>query len=148
MAFKNEYVPPLEQETSEFFRQARETLRTGYSQYDAWTVDREREMVLLYRGSGHSMEDRNEEAWSFIDRKGRYFICTTLLSKCEVSPDEIAISRSFSFMTGGDRIAPNPATVACIKEALNEHSRRYLFDLEHYKFCQLKVVDAVTGKEI
>jgi hypothetical protein len=40
MAFKNEYVPPLEQESSGFLKKARETLRTGYSKYDAWTVDR------------------------------------------------------------------------------------------------------------
>jgi len=52
MAFKNEYVPPLEQETSEFLKKARETLRTGYSKYDAWTVDRERDMVLFRRGGG------------------------------------------------------------------------------------------------
>lgn len=50
MAFKNEYVPPLEQETSEFLKKARETLRTGYSKYDTWTVDRERDMVLFRRG--------------------------------------------------------------------------------------------------
>jgi len=30
MAFKNEYVPPLEQETSEFLKRAREILRTGH----------------------------------------------------------------------------------------------------------------------
>ena len=52
MAFKNEYVPPLEQETSEFLKKARETLRTGYSKYDAWTVDREKDMVLLFVGGG------------------------------------------------------------------------------------------------
>lgn len=50
MVFNNEYVLPPEQETSGFLKKAREILRTGYSKYDAWTVDREREMVLLHRG--------------------------------------------------------------------------------------------------
>lgn len=52
MVFNNEYVLPPEQETSGFLKKAREILRTGYSKYDAWTVDREREMVLLHRGGG------------------------------------------------------------------------------------------------
>lgn len=49
MAFKNEYVLPLDQEeASEFWNKARITLRKGYSKYDMWTVDRERDMVLVY----------------------------------------------------------------------------------------------------
>lgn len=52
MTFKNEFVPPLEQETSEFLKKAREILRTGHTNYDQWTVDREREMVLFRRGGG------------------------------------------------------------------------------------------------
>ena len=59
MVFKNEYVPPLEQETSEFLKNAREMLRTGYSKYDAWTVDREKDMVLLYVGGGRDLESAN-----------------------------------------------------------------------------------------
>ena len=46
MAFKNEYVPPLEQETSEFFRKAQRALDVMSERRSKWTVDREQEMVL------------------------------------------------------------------------------------------------------
>jgi hypothetical protein len=146
MAFKNEYVPPLEQETSEFLKKAREILHTGYSKYDKWTVDRERDMVLLSRGGGHSIEDHNKEIWSFLDQKGKYFICTERLSQTEISPEEIAITRSFSYMTGGDDIAPDAGTIACVKEALREYKDWGV--VSDYQRCQLTLIDARTGREI
>ena len=147
MAFKNEYVPPLEQETSEFFKKARETLRTGHSKYDQWTVDREREMVLFRRGGGHSMESANEEYWSFVVADREHHVDTEVLAKSEVAPTEIAITYSVSFR-GDPGLYPDARTIACLKEALRERSRRHLFDLEHYAHCHLKVTDATTGKEI
>lgn len=148
MAFKNEYVLPLEQETSEFFRKARETLRTGYSKFDTWTVDRERGMVLFRRGGGHSMESKDEDYWSFIDGKGYYLCDTTLLSKTVSLPDEIETTRSIGFQRGEKISDPNAETVAHIKEALREHQRAHLFNLEAYQRSRLTLIDAVTGKEI
>lgn len=53
MAFKNEYVPPQEQETSEFLKQAQKTLKHASAELrSTWTVDRERDMVLFRRGGG------------------------------------------------------------------------------------------------
>lgn len=146
MAFKNEYIPPLEQEISEFLKNARETLRTGYSKYDAWTVDRERDMVLFRRGGGHSMESKDEDYWNFIDRKGKYYICTTLLSKSETAPEELAITRSFHHMTGGGDSVPHIETLGCIKEALSEYKDWGV--ISDYKRCQLTLIDVITGKEI
>lgn len=97
MTFKNEYVPPLEQETSEFFKKARETLRTGHSKYDSWTIDRERDMVLFRRGGGNSMESKDEAYWSFIVADREHDVDTNRLEKSEVAPKEIAITYSVSF---------------------------------------------------
>lgn len=150
MAFKNEYVPPLEQENSEFLKKARETLRTGYSKYDAWTVDREHDMVLQYVGGGREMESANLGIWEFIDRKGYYSFTTEQLEKHEPSPNEIAITYKFGRpFTGTPPYAlPDAETLRHIKEALQEYARRHLFNLEHYRQCQLTWVDAETGKGI
>lgn len=76
MAFKNEYVPPLEQETSEFFRRAQKTLNVMAERRSKWTVDREREMALVHEGRGREIEDANHDLWGFIDRKGYYVFST------------------------------------------------------------------------
>ena len=148
MVFKNEYIPPMNEEASEFFRKARETLRTGFSKYDAWTVDRERDMALVHRGGGHSPESKDEDYWSFVDRKGYYLCDTTLLSKTQSSPEEIAITQSISFQSGGNLSDPDAETVTCIKDALRERGRWHLLNPEAYKRCQLTLIDANTGKEI
>ncbi|MDP2962142.1 MAG: hypothetical protein Q8N54_05230 [Sulfurimicrobium sp.] len=93
------------------------------------------------------MESAGEDYWDFLDHKGKYSINTELLSKSEISPEEIAITRSFSYVIGPGRIAPDTETIACIKEALKEYSRSYLFNLEHYKRAQLTLIDS-NGKEI
>lgn len=146
MAFKNEYVPPLEQETSEFFRRAQKTLNVTSERRSKWTVDRDREMALVRLGSGHSEEDKNHDIWKFIDRKGTYFLGTELLSAQEISPEEIAITRSFYYMTGGGDIAPDAETIAAIREALEEY--KDWGALSDYKRCRLTLIDARTGKEI
>jgi len=80
MAFKNEYVPPLEQETSEFLKEARETLRTGYNKNDAWTVDRENNRVLDRTGCGHEIDNRDEEYWEYLDGDECYGFTTKELN--------------------------------------------------------------------
>lgn len=147
MAFKNEVVPPLEQETSDFFKKVQEVLHASHTGYTFWTVDRERNMVLRHMGGGHSMEAANEDYWSFITVSREYRIDTKLLAKAEISPDVIAMTRSISYR-GVLSHYPEPEIIACIKEALQEYSRRYMFTLEHYKRCQLRLIDATTGKEI
>jgi hypothetical protein len=149
MAFKNEYVPPLEQETSEFFKKARETLRTGYTNYDRWTVDREREMVLIHEGSGREIESANHDLWAYVDHKGHYVFSTERLSQARVSPEEVAITYRLNGFWGGERYStPDPASLAWIKEAMREYGRWHLFDPEAFKRSQLALIDGRTGKEI
>lgn len=147
MAFKNEYIPPLEQETSEFLKNARETMRAGYYERDKWTVDREREMVLKFVSSGHEMESAHQGIWRFMDRKGYYAFTTEELKKQEISPDEIAITYELGLFTGSSPyVLPDAETIACIKEALSEYKDWGV--ISDYKRCQLTLIDARTGKEI
>ncbi|MDO8892009.1 MAG: hypothetical protein Q7V00_09220 [Sulfurimicrobium sp.] len=91
------------------------------------------------------MESAGEDYWGFLDHKGKYSINTELLSKSEISPEEIAITRSFSYVIGPGRIAPDTETIACIKEALREHKDYGV--ISDYKRCQLTLIDS-NGKEI
>lgn len=149
MTFKNEYILPIDQETSEFAKQARRTLNTGHSQFDAWTIDRERELILMFRGTGREVETANQESWVYLDATGKYSVYTDLLSKTEVSTHEIAITRSLrGCVSSVGALVTTSETIACIKEAIREYSRIFLFNLEHFNKCQLILVDATSGKEI
>ncbi len=141
MAFKNEYVLPLEQETSEFFIRAQKTLNASSKRRSKWTVDRERNMVLFRQGGGHSLDSANEDYWSFMDCKGKYSFTTWLLSESEVSSEEIAIKRQI----GLEASPPDAETIACIKEALREHKDYGV--ISDYKHCQLTLIDS-NGKPI
>ena len=146
MTFKNEYVPPLEQETSEFFSRAQKILSVMAEKRSKWTLDREREMVLVLKGSGHEIENAHRDLWGFIDRKGYYVFGTDRLSKTEVSPEEIAITYKMRGFWQGQRYSsPDTETIACIKEALCERKDWGL--LSDYKRCQLTLIDS-NGKEI
>ncbi len=141
MAFTNEYVPPVEQESSEFFRQARKTLSVMAEMRSKWTVDREREMALVNEGSGRELESANHNLWSFLDRKGFYVFSTEQLSKIEVSPDEVAISRRLNGFWAGERYSqPDKDTLARIKEALREYNDWGV--VSDYKRCQLTLIDS------
>lgn len=147
MAFKNEYIPPIEQETSEFFKKARGILNTGHSQHDKWTVDRSNEMVLFIRGGRKEVEDFNRDTWRFLDAGGEYWITTECLHKKEISPDVIAISYKILGVVKDEKlISPNLETLLNVKEALRERKDWGL--LSQYKECQLTLVDGTTGKEI
>ncbi len=147
MAFKNEYVPPLDQETSEFFRKARETLRTGYSKHDRWTIDREREIALVHEGSGREVESANHDRWAYIDRKGYCVFSTERLLKAEVSSEEVAITHRLNGFWEGERFSvPDAGSLFCIKEALREFKDWGL--LSDYRRCQLTLIDGRTGEEI
>ena len=147
MAFKNEYIPPLEQETSEFLKEARLKLRTGHSKHDDWTVDREDDMVLQYRGCGHEdKEAAKTEYWQFIDCEGLYCFDTYLESKIDISETEVAIKRRISFppTSGFDR--PDADTIAKIKEALRV--TKDFGVISKYESCQLVLVDTFSGNEL
>lgn len=149
MTFKNEYIPPVEQETSEFFKKARETLRTGFSKFDRWTIDREREMVMTHMGSGRELEDANHDLWGFIDCRGYYVFSTDLLSRAEVSPEKVAITYELKgFWQGARYAAPTAQTLANIRESLCEYGKWDMFNPEAFGSCQLTLIDAATGKEI
>jgi hypothetical protein len=90
MAFKNEYIQPLDQETSDFFKQARKTLRTGNNRSDSWTVDRETNRVLFCSGRGHERDDSDDEYWDYLDETGHYSFTTTriLIDRLSEGPSE------------------------------------------------------------
>jgi len=122
MAFINEYIPPLEQETSEFFRRAREILRTGHKKNDAWTVDRENNRVLDRSGKGHEIDDHDEEYWEYLDGDECYGFTTKQLNYSLISdglPIKIAVTRDILYFKGGDlyKGIPDALVIQRIKEA-------------------------------
>ncbi len=122
MAFKNEYVPPLEQETSEFLKKARETLRTGHYKTDDWTVDRENNRVLFYSGCGHEIDDHDEEYWNYLDGDDRYAFTTKKLNYSLISegpPRKFAVIRDILHFRGGNpyKGVPTDLVIQRIKEA-------------------------------
>lgn len=126
MAFKNEYVPPLEQETSEFFRRARETLRTGHKRDDDWTVDRENNRVLFRSGSGHEIDNYEEEYWRFLDGEDRYSFTTKTINRKVVDagpPRKIALTRDILLFLGHPPFKglPDDLVIQEIKSAFREY---------------------------
>lgn len=126
MAFKNEYVPPLEQEASEFFKKAREILRKGYLKNDAWTVDRENDRVLCRTGRGHEIDDRDEEYWSYLDKNDRYAFTTRSVTYSRVSegpPERTAMTRDVLYFMSGEphKGLPDVQVIQRIKEAFETY---------------------------
>lgn len=122
MAFKNEYVPPLEQETSEYLSRAREMLRKGHLKNDAWTVDRENDRVLARTGRGHEIDDQNQEYWEYLDGDDRYSFVTSETSRSLIAkgpPMEIALSRDIQMFWGHApyKGLPDSTVIQRIKEA-------------------------------
>lgn len=146
MTFKNEYVPPLEEETSAFLKVAREVLNTGHNKYDEWTVDRARKIALFRTGSGRE-DAKGQEYWIFLVSSEKYRITTNLVSKENVSSSQISMTMSFSFAQGNSYGAPNDETVKLLKEALEEHGRWHLFNPKAYDQVDLVLLNARTGNE-
>jgi hypothetical protein len=104
MTFKNEYIPPLEQETSAYFKEMRKTLRTGNHKNDAWTVDREHNRVLARVGVGHDIDSCDEEYWVYFDGTDCYGFTTKQLNYSLISegpPIKIAVTRDIMYFKGG-----------------------------------------------
>jgi len=147
MAFKNEYVLPLEEETSEFLISAQKVLNVMAERRSKWTVDRERDMLLYHEGRGREIEDAKHDLWSFIDRNGYYMFSTDCLTQSEASPEEIAIAYKLKNFWKGERYAtPNSKTLISIKEALREYKDWGV--ISDYKRCQLTLIDVNSGKDI
>jgi hypothetical protein len=147
MAFKNEFVPLLQQEASEFFRRAQDPLDVMAERRSRWTVDRERRMALALLNTGGMPESAEHDLWAFIDRKGVYWFSTRRLRRAEVSPEEIAITYELQrFILGRGRSVPDSESLQSIKEALSEH-KDWGMDSK-YERCRLTLIDGRTGKEI
>ena len=147
MAFRSEYVPSFDEESSDFFRNARKVLRTGASNLDIWTVDRSREMALCWMGSGRE-EGQGKVYWGFLDASGYYRFDTKVLDRVETSPTTVAVVISYSYRIGKNIGRPNRQTIQNLKEALAEHCRWSPFKSEGFERAELKLLDAVTCEEV
>ncbi|OYY73784.1 MAG: hypothetical protein B7Y40_07990 [Gammaproteobacteria bacterium 28-57-27] len=152
MAFHNEKIDPQAKDTSQFLRNARETLRLNEpSVYRFWSVDRERDLALLRSGGGGpDIDDANFESWNFLDRKEQYRIHTRELSDNAYSKDEGRFKKrllSYTFRVWGEPY-PDAESLVHFKEALQEYRRSYLLSLHAFETCQVTLIDEVTGKEI
>ena len=135
MAFINEYVPKIEEERSEFFRAVRTKLGLGYVVDDQWTIDRDGEKALIQTGSGHDIDTKDEEYWSFIQGGQQYRFRTTLLTSRRISSEHLYIERSIRFLVGMGLAAPDEAVRRLIKEALSVYID--FGTLSRYKSCEL-----------
>lgn len=126
MAFENEYISPLELEDADFFKRARETLRTGHHRTDAWTVDRTNNRVLFRTGCGHDIDTHSEEYWEYLDGDLRYSFTTQKLQRCVVSqgpPKVVTMTRDIVHFWGGKSYSglPSMEIAQRIKAAFDVH---------------------------
>lgn len=122
MAFKNEYVLPLEEENSEFIKMAREKLKKGGGSTDAWTVDRDNNRVLSCSGRGHDIDSQGEEYWQFLDGDKRYSFTTMMVNDSLISqgpPQIISITRDIITFWGQEPYAglPDDKTIQYVRDA-------------------------------
>ena len=145
MSFKNEYVNAMGDEDSEFLRNAKSLLRTGFNDFDTWVVDRSRDMVLFRIGSGHDVDNYDSETWKFIEGTTTYYITTKAIESTKISDQIIAMTRAISFLRDAKYGIPEAETILHIKEALSEHKDLGLFST--YERCHLTLLN-VRGEEI
>ncbi len=129
---------------NEFVLDAREKLRTGYSIWDLWTIDHEREMVLVHLGwPRRDPEDEpNACSWNFIDRTGHYRLSTTQASYSEISPGELSVTYWIhSFCRENERSIEEHTSLDCAKEAIDEYHRYSLFNFDAYPKRQITFID-------
>ncbi|MDD2893914.1 MAG: hypothetical protein PHF20_08285 [Halothiobacillaceae bacterium] len=148
MAFHNEKIDPQAKDTSQFLRNARETLRLNEpSVYDFWTVDRERDLALLRSGGGgNDIDAANFDSWAFFDRKGYYRIHTRKMSDNVLTADKERLM-TYTFRVWG-KSYPDAESLVHFKEALREYGRYALFNFDAFETCQVTLIDEMTGKEI
>jgi hypothetical protein len=148
MAFKNEYIPPIEQETSEFAKQARKTFNKGHSKFDRWTIDRERQIALIHIGSGRKDPgDSNAELWELVDEDGYFVFSMDRIAYVKMNSDHVSITYKLLGFWAGERYSkPSEKTFHRIKEALVEHGKSYMFEMYAYKSCDLKFINSMKGE--
>jgi hypothetical protein len=136
MTFSNERSPNIASETSAEFKAVRENLGRYVIDGTDWTVDRERNMILLRRSRGHEEETINDEYWVFADQRTRYFFETTTTVRKPISPETIFMERVMKIWTDEvNKSIPDREALQEIKAALAEwkdvatHSR--------FKHCDL-----------
>ena len=135
MAFQNEYVPKLEAQTSEFLRTARTELRLGFVASDKWTVDRDRELVLVRTGRGSDIDSQNEEYFTFLWGRRKYRFHTTVLETRPLTPQHLHIARSIRFVVSPDLAGPTPEVIDLVKEALTVYKDFGV--ISQYQSCDL-----------
>jgi hemin uptake protein HemP len=120
MPFITEYIPATESEKSEFAKSAKIRLNTGHSRFDAWTIDRENEMVLLKIGSGHSLEEARRDNWEFLCPKGMLRFNTTI-TQSTTKGNTLQLTRSIGFIDSQELIQPDKKIIEEIKGALESY---------------------------
>ena len=128
---------------------ARVKLHLGYSVWDMWTIDHEREMVLVHLGwPRRDVGDPNHCNWEFIDRKGRYGLNTTELFNEVISPGELAATYRLNYFwsssLGHGHSTPDKESLACIKEAIVEYHKYRLFDFDA---CPKRHIKIINGRD-
>jgi hypothetical protein len=139
---------------TEFVIDAREKLHLGYSVWDKWTIDHEREMVLVHLGwpRRDPEDDPNECSWEFIDKKGRYRLNATVLLDKEISPGELVATYRINYFSssrlGYGHSTPDDESLAHIKEAIYEYHRYRLFNFNAYPKRHITLIDGRDNTEI
>ena len=139
---------------TEFVIDAREKFHVGFSVWDMWTIDHEREMVLVHRGwSRREAADEPENCiWEFVDSKGLYGLSTTSLLNKEISPGELAatylINYFLSSSHGRGHSTPDNVSLGHIKEAMDESHRYGLFNFNAYPKRHITLIDGRDDTKI
>ncbi len=135
MSFQNECVPKPEDEQSEFLSGVRIKMRLGFVSDDQWTFDRNRDMVLVRLGSGHEVDTKDEEYWSFFGQGREYRFRTKRLVMRAESKETVRMERSIRFFVMEGFSEPNDPAVQAIKEALTAF--KDFGTLSRYRSCDL-----------
>lgn len=140
MTFKNEYIPPIEEETSEFFKKAREVLCKGHPEYTSWTIDRLNSGALMWTSGGREFETRHDDSWKYFNQTGLYIFDTRLDGSNEISPRELEQTRTILRFWKQDYTAgmPSAETLSQIKAALQSHKEGGVLSV--YETCRLTLI--------
>ncbi len=140
MTLRNEFVPTLEEERSEFFRIARAKFCLGFVPSDKWTVDRSKDRVLLLAGRGHDIDSKDEEYWRYLDETGEYRFMTKLLESWEISKTRVHLKRSIRFNGGFELADPTDIIIQRIQDALTVCKDYGV--ISRYESCDLELISA------
>jgi len=147
MAFKNEYVPTIDQELSGFRDKARKTFKIGCGKYDRWTIDDEREMVLVSVGIRRDVDTENCYVWDFMWQSNICRIETERRLFSEPAKDEyLVVYEITDCRAASGCLPPDLEMLKLFKEALIERSRWGVFEPNYYTRVQLTLLK--EGEEV